>query len=90
MTLRNVHKYPFGKTFMEPEVLGSEISEKNPVAIIENDCIVAAGSSLLNTFDKLEMLEYTAKSFVQAASLGGEIIGVTPIELQEVEAAFDF
>ncbi len=90
MTLRNVHKYPFGKTFMEPEVLGSEISEKNPVAIIENDCIVAAGNSLLNTFDKLEMLEYTAKSFVQAASLGGEIIGVTPIELQEVEAAFDF
>jgi L-fuculose-phosphate aldolase len=89
MVLRNVHKYPFGATFMEPEKLAAEISEKNPVAIIENDCIVAAGSSLLNTFDKLEMLEYTAKSFVQAASLGGEIIGITPLELHEVESTFD-
>ena len=90
MVLRNVHKYPFGATFIEPEKLAAEISEKNPVAIIENDCIVAAGSSLLNTFDKLEMLEYTAKSFVQAASLGGEIISITPIELHEVESTFDY
>lgn len=90
MVLRNVHKYPFGATFIEPEKLAAEISENNPVAIIENDCIVAAGSSLLNTFDKLEMLEYTAKSFVQAASLGGEIISITPIELHEVESTFDY
>lgn len=90
MVLRNVHKYPFGATFIEPEKLAAEISEKNPVAIIENDCIVAAGSSLLNTFDKLEMLEYTAKSFVQAASLGGEIISITPLELHEVESTFDY
>ncbi len=90
MVLRNVHKYPFGATFIEPEKLAADISEKNPVAIIENDCIVAAGSSLLNTFDKLEMLEYTAKSFVQAASLGGEIIGITPVELHEVESTFDY
>ncbi|MBP3555426.1 MAG: class II aldolase/adducin family protein [Clostridia bacterium] len=90
MVLRNVHKYPFGATFIEPEKLAAEISEKNPVAIIENDCIVASGSSLLNTFDKLEMLEYTAKSFVQAASLGGEIISITPIELHEVESTFDY
>ncbi len=89
MTLRNIHKYPFGMTFMEPEALGKEISEQNPVAIIENDCIIAAGGSLLKTFDKLEMLEYTAKSFVQAASLGGDIIGITPLELREVEATFD-
>ena len=88
LTLRNIHKYPFGSTFIEPEKLASEISEKNPVAIIENDCVVAVGTSLLKTYDKLEMLEYTAKSFVQAACLGGEIVGISPIELHEVEAFF--
>ncbi len=88
MVLRNVHKYAFGTTFMEPEMLGHEISEQNPVAIIENDCIIAAGSSLLKTFDKLEMLEYTAKSFVQAGTLGGEIQGISPLELHEVERTF--
>ncbi len=89
MVLRNVKKYDFGKTFMEPEVMGREISEENPVAIIENDCIVAAGSSLLKTFDKLEMLEYTAKSFVQAGALGGDILGISPVELHEVEKTFN-
>ncbi len=88
MVLRNVHKYAFGSTFIEPENLAKQITEENPVAIIENDCIIAAGASLLNTFDKLEMLEYTAKSFVQAAKLGGDIIGITPLELHEVEKTF--
>ncbi len=88
MVLRNVNKYAFGSTFIEPEILAKEITEDNPVAIIENDCIIAAGASLLNAFDKLEMLEYTAKSFVQAAKLGGDIIGITPLELHEVEKTF--
>ncbi len=88
MVLRNVNKYAFGSTFIEPENLAKEITDDNPVAIIENDCIIAAGASLLNAFDKLEMLEYTAKSFVQAAKLGGDIIGITPLELHEVEKTF--
>ena len=88
LTLRNVRKYSFGSTFIEPEKLAVEISKENPVAIIENDCVIVAGTSLLKSYDKLEMLEYTAKSFVQAACLGGEIIGISPIELQEVESYF--
>ena len=88
IALHNIHKYPFGSTFIEPETLAGEFGEKNPVAIIENDCVIVTGNSLLSAFDKLEILEYCAKSFVQAASLGGEIVGISPIELYDVENAF--
>ena len=88
IALKNVRKYPFGSSFMQPELLAKEISIKNPVVIIENDCIIAAGTSLLNAFDRLEVMEYSAKSLVEAASLGGEVIKISPEEVKEIEIAF--
>ena len=88
IALKNVRKYPFGSSFMQPELLAKEISIKNPVVIIENDCVIAAGTSLLNAFDRLEVMEYSAKSLVEAASLGGEVIKINPEEVKEIEVAF--
>ena len=84
-----MRKYPFGSSFMQPEMLAKEISIKNPVVIIENDCIIAAGTSLLNAFDRLEVMEYSAKSLVEAASLGGEVVKISPDEVKEIEVAFN-
>mgnify|MGYP001536342673 FL=1 len=89
IALKNVRKYPFGSSFMQPEMLAKEISIKNPVVIIENDCIIAAGPSLLNAFDRLEVMEYSAKSLVEAASLGGEVVKISPDEVKEIEVAFN-
>ena len=89
IALKNVRKYPFGSSFMQPEMLAKEISIKNPVVIIENDCIIAAGTSLLNAFDRLEVMEYSAKSLVEAASLGGEVVKISPDEVKEIEVAFN-
>ena len=89
IALKNVRKYPFGSSFMQPELLAKEISIKNPVVIIENDCIIAAGTSLLNAFDRLEVMEYSAKSLVEAASIGGEVVKISPDEVKEIEVAFN-
>lgn len=89
IALKNVRKYPFGSSFMQPEMLAKEISIKNPVVIIENDCIIAAGTSLLNAFDRLEVMEYSAKSLVEAASLGGEVVKISPDEVKEIGVAFN-
>lgn len=89
IALKNVRKYPFGSSFMQPELLAKEISIKNPVVVIENDCIIAAGTSLLNAFDRLEVMEYSAKSLVEAASLGGEVVKISPDEVKEIEVAFN-
>lgn len=90
ISLRDVRKYPFGYSVDNMEMLAKEISVKNPAVIIENDCVIAAGTSLLKAFDKLEMMEYSAKALVLAATTGEEIIGIDLMEFRELEAAFHF
>ena len=84
-----MRKYPFGSSFMQPDMLAAEISIKNPVVIIENDCIIAAGTSLLNAFDRLEVMEYSAKSLVETAAIGGEVVKINDEEVKEIEVAFN-
>ena len=89
IALKTVRKFPFGSTFMQPELLAREFSLKNPVAIIENDCAACAGTSLANAFDRLEVMEYSAKSLIQARSISGEIIKINDEEVKEIETVFN-
>ena len=88
ISLRDVQKYPFGSSYMETESLAKNISLKSPAVIIGNDCVIAAGPSLLKAYDKLEMMEYSAKALVMAEIYGEEIIGIDPVEFRELENAF--
>ena len=87
--LKTVRKFPFGSTFMQPKLLAREFSLKNPVAIIENDCAIAAGTSLANAFDRLEVMEYSAKSLIKAQSIAGDIVKISDAEVQEIEKVFN-
>lgn len=89
IALKNVRKFPFGSTFMQPEFLAQEFSIKKPVAIIENDCVVAAGTSLANAFDRLEVMEYSAKSLIQARSISGEVVKISDKDVKEIETVFN-
>ncbi len=89
IALKNVRKFPFGSSFMQPALLANEISIKNPVCIIENDCVICAGTSLLNAFDRLEVMEYSAKSVIDTTVLGSPIVNITPDEVKDIEVAFN-
>ena len=82
-----MQKYPFGSTFMEAEELAAKLSMDNPVAIIENDCVITTGTSLINAFDKLEVMEYSAKSVIMTHNVG-QIVRITDEEVDEIEVAF--
>lgn len=85
--LKQVQRLPYGSNLLEHNQVVDTISMKNPVEIIDNDCVVIAGSGLLNVFDRLEVLEYSAKSVLAAKQLG-EPDTITPEEVKEIEAAF--
>lgn len=89
ISLRNVKKYPFGASFTDMEMLAEAITQKNPTAMIANDCVIATGISLLKAFDKLEMLEYSAKALIEASTFGEEPIGIDPEAFRELERAFN-
>ena len=89
ISLRKIPKYLFGTSFMDPQTLAEAITGKNPSAIIANDCVIATGISLLKAFDKLEMLDYSAKALIEASAFGEEPRGIDSEAFKELERAFN-
>ncbi|MDD3766689.1 MAG: class II aldolase/adducin family protein [Eubacteriales bacterium] len=86
--LRDVPKLPFGSSFMQPKLTAKEISTKTPVVLIENDCVIVAGTSLINAFDRLEVAEYSAKAIIAASELG-DIYKIDDREISRINIAFN-
>ena len=88
--LKQVQRLPYGSNLSRHNNKVIEnISMKTPVCLIENDCAVVAGTGLLNVFDRLEVLEYSAKSIVAADQLGKDVVKITDDEVDEIEVAFN-
>ena len=80
--LQDVPIMPFG-TYFEGDLKIPEIlSESVPSVLIANDSFLVTGDKLLQTFDRLEVAEFSAKSLVMGAPLGK----LFPINDEQVEA----
>ena len=80
--LQDVPKVPFGSQFAGSEVIPELVSKNVPSVLIENDSILVTGDALLQTFDRLEVAEFSAKSLVLGKSLGEMV----PINDEQVAA----
>lgn len=86
--LRNNPKLPFGSTFTAVEETAKRFVPNTPMVIVENDCVVVAGSSLLNAFDRLEVAEYSAKAILAAQAIG-DIVHIDNKHIQDIDVAFN-
>jgi L-fuculose-phosphate aldolase len=68
--LREVALIPFGAQFGDPADLAERVSRRRPTALLENDGVLVCGSSVLDAFDRLEVLEATAEAVINARHLG--------------------
>ncbi|MCQ2427066.1 MAG: class II aldolase/adducin family protein [Clostridia bacterium] len=87
--LKNAVRHGYGCIENNPEEIVDSISMKNPIAIIENDCVIVAGTSPLNAYDRLEVLEFGAESLCDIASMNGTIVPISEEEIREIEVAFN-
>lgn len=85
--LRDIPKLPFGCTFMQPQMTANAFSKEVSVVLVENDCVIVTGSSLLNAFDKLEVAEYSAKAIIAARDLG-DLVTMNEAQVAEIKKAF--
>jgi L-fuculose-phosphate aldolase len=63
------------------------ISKSNPAVIIKNDCVLVTGDGLLQTFDYLEVAEFSAKSLVMCAPIG-QMVPINDEQVEELRLAF--
>ncbi|MEM6469881.1 MAG: class II aldolase/adducin family protein [Planctomycetota bacterium] len=79
--LSDVSKAPYGSAFGDPCEIAQCVSSRHPAALIENDGVVVTGTSVLDAFDRLEVLESTAEALINAKSIGElSVMGESVIE----------
>ena len=80
--LQDVPLIPYGLHFKGRTEIPDLLAKENlPALIIENDSVLVTGDKLLQTFDRLEVAEFSAKSLVMASSIGQ----LKPINQQQIE-----
>ena len=78
--LRDVAVLPFSWVYDAPEKIADAMTPEFPIALIENDCALVLGKTILDAFDRLEVLESTAEAVILSCSIGdvrpmgGEVI----------------
>lgn len=85
--LRDIKKLPYQKIYMDPAGAAREFGPAHPAIMVEGDCVIVTGSSLLQAFDRLEVLEVTAHSIIDSAALG-QIVHITDGEVEDLKKAF--
>ncbi len=83
--LRSVGRVPF----MTPAAdISAKICKSTPVVICENECAVVTGKNLIDAFDILEVLEYSAKAVVSTCDIA-PLIRISDKEVRDIEVAFN-
>ncbi len=85
--LRDVQRLPYGIQYRTEGELADAISPSAPAAIVENDGVLVVGTSVLDAFDRLEVLESTAEAVINAKALG-EIAAMPENVIRDLRQAF--
>ncbi len=86
--LRDVQRVPYGVQYRSDGSIADFVSAASPAAILENDGVVVTGSSVLDAFDRLEVLESTAEAVINARAIG-EVSVMPDAVIRELRDAFD-
>lgn len=86
--LRDVKRMPFLSTTQNIAGTAVAFSVRTPVMLIENQCVIVTGSSLLNAFDRLEVLDYSARAIIDARDIG-HLVMISDKEVKDIEKAFN-
>ncbi len=80
--LQDIPMVEFGTQFEDAGGVAELFTARTPAVIIENDSIIVTGDKLLQTFDRLEVAEFSARSLIMGSPLGE----VVPINAGQIDA----
>lgn len=68
--LRDIVRVPYGVQYRMTGEIADHVSPRSPAVLLENDGVLVTGTSILDTFDRLEVLETTAEAIINSRPLG--------------------
>ena len=85
--LQDIPTFPFGSQYDEHLATLADEFRQRPFVMLENDSVVVTGDKLINTFDRLEVADFSARSLILAAPLGS-LKPITDAEIEDLRVAF--
>lgn len=85
--LRDVKRIPFEAAYQNLDDVAAEFDNAHPVLLVENKSVMVTGASMLQVFDRLEVMEMTAASILNAQDLG-TIAHIPSDEIAALKTAF--
>ncbi|MBQ7457937.1 MAG: class II aldolase/adducin family protein, partial [Bacteroidales bacterium] len=85
--LKDVPRLEFNEHYENPDKV-ADILSKNRAIMVNNDCFIVTGDALMQTFDYLEVAEFSAHSLVMATAIG-QLKPITDKEIEELRVAFN-
>ncbi|MGD9048972.1 MAG: class II aldolase/adducin family protein, partial [Anaerolineae bacterium] len=85
VVLRDVPLVPYGLAYDAPEQVSAVISKSSPAILIQNDTVLTIGASVHQAFDRLEVVDFTAFSLLNAIPIGP----LSPIGEAELKELMD-
>lgn len=85
--LRDMPVIPHGAQYHEPQLVADALAPQTPVLLIQNDCILTTGGTVLEAFDRLEVAEFSAKALIDTAAIG-PLSPIGAAEIRDLEIAF--
>lgn len=85
--LQDVHTIPFGEHFSGKNTIADQLCNTCPALLIKNDSVLVTGDKLLQTFDYLEVAEFSAKSLIMSTAIG-KMVPINDEQVEELRLAF--
>ncbi len=86
--LRDVKRLPYGEIYTQQEKTAMEFDAAHPAVMVDNECVIVTGETLLKAFDRLEVMESTAHSIINSAAIGS-IVHISQEEVEDLKVAFE-
>lgn len=85
--LQDIPLVEFGKQFSGASEIAQLFNSETPAVIIKNDSIIVTGDRLLQTFDRLEVAEFSARSLIMSHPLG-TLVPMTDDQIEDLRKKF--
>ena len=86
--LRDVKRLPYGKIYTHQDETAADFDEAHPAVMVDNECVIVTGETLLKAFDRLEVMESTAHSIINSHNIG-KIVHISDAEVEDLKVAFN-
>lgn len=87
LMLKDVGRLPYS-AMADVEKVAEVLTVKTPVVIIDNECAITIGKNATKAFDRMEVLDYSARSVISAKRLA-ELVPINDEQTAEIDRTFN-